>query len=77
MDYELEQARLYAGFSSQDWNNLGGSHIWVYDGGYCKADYLVLYRVNNRIQSVGEDIRTRHVEKETRKSQAKRTGKHR
>lgn len=72
MDYELEQARLYAGLSPKEWHELGGSHIWVSDGGLCKADYLVLYRVNGQIHNVGEDIKARHHEAQMKRSVKKR-----
>lgn len=71
IDYELEQARLYAGLSPSEWNKLGGSHIWAIDGGLCKADYLVLFRINGRINTVGEDIKARHTEQQMKRSRAK------
>lgn len=59
----------------KEWNELGGTHFWVADGGYCKADYLVLYQISQRMGTVGEDIKNRHIEQEARKARMKR-GKH-
>lgn len=69
----MEQARKHAGIDIETWSKIPASYIWLTDEyTYCKADYIVLYRLSSRLDSVSADVQNREIEKKSKASKLKR-----
>lgn len=67
MAFEEEQARLYAGTSIPEWDDLPGTRVWLLnDEGRAKADLIMLYRMNNWIPAAAQDMAARDMERQNR-----------
>jgi len=66
-NYELEQARIYAGLSMNEFDALPGSPDWIVDGERSKTHILVLYRMHNAIQASVSDAQVRDSEQKARR----------
>lgn len=66
--YEYEQARLFAGLSITEWDNMPGTQQWVNPeiGGRCKAEMLILYRMSLMIPAASNDAQAREMERKSR-----------
>lgn len=71
--YEQEQARIYAGLSSEEYNDLPGVPMWINPERptLSKSHVLVLYRMSNRISAAAQDAQARKMERD-----ARRPGRH-
>lgn len=67
IEYEMQMARLAMGVSPDEWQEMRGTPIWSPDGRLSKSDIIILYRLKNRTEAVGNDINARHIERESRK----------
>jgi hypothetical protein len=69
MAYEEEQARLFAGISIPEWDAMPGSQVWIDPdiGGRCKAEIIMLYRMNNWIPAASQDVTARQIERESKR----------
>lgn len=71
--YELEEARLHAQIDIATWERIPSSYIWMTDEhSYCKADYIVLYRLSQRLESVTSDVQNREIERRSRNAKMRR-----
>lgn len=67
MAFEEEQARLYAGISILEWDDLPGTRVWLLnDEGRAKADLIMLYRMNNWIPAAAQDMAARDIERQNK-----------
>lgn len=62
--YELEQSRILAGVSIEDYENLPGNPDWCLPGQRSKAHLLVFWRMSQRIPAVASDAQIRKMERE-------------
>lgn len=65
MAFEEEQARLHAGISISEWDNLPGTRTWLDPevGGRSKCDLIMLYRMSNWIPAAAQDASARDMER--------------
>lgn len=64
--YEEECARIYAGMTPAEYDNLAGTPQWVNaDAGQSrsKCHIIVLYRMSNTIPAVAQDASAREMER--------------
>jgi hypothetical protein len=68
LDYEQEQARIYAGMSIAEWDVLPGTQMWIdpEQGGRSKCDLIVLYRMSNEIPAAANDAQIRKQERDAK-----------
>lgn len=67
MQYECEQARVYAGISIQEWDAMPGNRLWLVDGlGRCKSDIVMLFRMSNFIPAAASDLQIREQERKSK-----------
>lgn len=64
--YELEQARIYAGMSVTEFDQLPGTPEWITTGERSKAHILVLYRMSNSITAAITDAQNREIERKSK-----------
>lgn len=62
--YMQEQARIEAGISLHEWQNLPGDPAWkiFYNAPLCKAEVIMLYRLKHLIPAVVDDVQNRRLE---------------
>lgn len=67
--YEEEQARIYAGMSTAEYDGLPGTPMWVdpESGGRCKSDVLILYRMQQYIPAVANDAHAQQLERDSKR----------
>lgn len=68
LDYELEQARLFAGLTASEFDKMPGSPEWCNEqsGWRSKAHILVLYRMHNNIPAVAQDAANKEMERQSK-----------
>lgn len=68
LDYELEQARIYAGLPIAEWDALPGTPDWIDPErpSRTKSHLLVLYRMSNVIPAAAQDAQIRQQENEAK-----------
>lgn len=63
LEYELQLARVEMGITLDEFNRMRGTQIWCPNGELCKSELLVLYRLSQQTEAVGNDIQKRHLER--------------
>jgi hypothetical protein len=68
LDYELEQARLYAGITASEFDVMPGTPMWCTEqtGWRSKCHILLLYRMSLNIPAVANDAASKQMERESR-----------
>lgn len=67
VQYDYEQARIYAGMSITEWDALPGTRQWIPDsGGRCKCDLIILYRMSQFIPAAANDAQGREMERKAK-----------
>lgn len=69
LEYEMEQARIYAGLSMAEWDTLPGTPEWIDPERHSrsKCHILVLYRMSNAIPAAANDALIRKQEMDARR----------
>lgn len=69
LEYEMEQARIYAGLSMSEWDALPGTPEWIDSERHSrsKSHILVLYRMSNAIPAAANDAATRQMERDAKR----------
>ena len=67
--YELEQARLYAGVTSAEFDSMPGSPEWCTEatGWRSKCHVLVLYRMSTAIPAAANDAAAKDMERKSKR----------
>lgn len=67
--YEEEQARIYSGMSTSEYDSLPGTPMWINPaiGGRSKCHILVLFRMSNTIPAVANDAASREMERDAKR----------
>lgn len=65
--YEEEQARIYAGMSTTEYDGLSGIPVWINPktSGRSKCHIIVLFRMSNAIPAVAQDAVSRDMERQS------------
>lgn len=66
LEYEMEQARIYAGLPIAEWDALPGTPDWIDPErpSRTKSHMLILYRMNNAIPAAAQDAQIRKQERD-------------
>lgn len=68
INYELEQARLFAGLTAAEFDATPGSPEWCTEvtGWRSKCHILMLYRMSNAIPAVANDAAAKDMERQSK-----------
>lgn len=74
LEFEQQQARVKAGLSVAEYEQLPGTPQWARRRGLStsKCHVIMWYRQERRLQIVGDDIQAREMERQTRRSRGMR-----
>lgn len=72
LGFEMQQARVSAGLSLEEWNTLPGDPIWTTDNQpVCKAELLIWFRMAQRIPAVSNDLQARELKRQQQRNRLK------
>lgn len=65
IQYELEQARIYAGLTAAEFDRMPGTPMWCTEvtGWRSKCHILLLFRMSRTIPAVAEDASAKDMER--------------
>lgn len=67
LEYESEAARIFAVIPIAEWMIMPGTRQWIPpDGGRCKCDILILYRMSNFIPAAASDAQSREMQRKSK-----------